>query len=73
MSKPKGNNFFTNPCRMAFPVATESSFEQVVKTLCLSPDQYADSAELRAWVERNKDVRYVPPELLAVFGLTVEA
>lgn len=58
---------------MAFPVATESSFEQVVKTLCLSPDQYADSAELRAWVERNKDVRYVPPELLAVFGLTVEA
>jgi hypothetical protein len=73
MSRPKTNNYFTNPCRMGLPIPIESSFEGVVRALCLSPDQYAASAELRTWVERNKDVKYVPPELLAVFGLTVEA
>jgi hypothetical protein len=73
MSKRKANNYFTNPCRMGLLIATESSFEEVVRTLCLSPEQYAGSAELRAWVERNKDVKYVPQELLATFGLTVEA
>jgi hypothetical protein len=72
MSKPKINNYFTNPCRMGLPIATESSFEEVVKTLCLSPEQYSGSAELRAWVERNKDMKYVPQDLLAAFGLTVQ-
>jgi len=71
MSKRKPNNYFTNPCRIGFPVAKESSFEEVARALCLSPEQYAGSAELRAWVERNKDVKYVPQELLAAFGLTV--
>lgn len=32
------------------------------------PEQYAGSAELRAWVQRNKDVKYVPSELLEAFG-----
>jgi len=73
MSRPKTNNYFTNPCRMGLPIATKSSFEEVVRTLCLSPEQYAGSAELKAWVELNKDVKYVPPELLAEFGLTVDA
>ncbi len=57
---------------MQLPIATESSFEEVVRALSLSPEQYADSPELRAWVERNKDIRYVPQELLTAFGLTVQ-
>lgn len=73
MSRRKPNNYFTNPASMEPPLVIASSFEEVVKALCLSPDQYAYSAELRAWVERNKDVKYVPPELLMLFGLNVEA
>lgn len=73
MSRRKPNNYFTNPARMGPPLAITSSFEEVVQALCLSPEQYAYSAELRAWVEHNKDVKYVPPELLTLFGLTVEA
>jgi hypothetical protein len=57
---------------MALPTATESSFEEVVKALRLSPDQYAYSVELRAWVQRNKDLKYVPPELLAALGFEIE-
>ena len=72
MPRRKANNYFTNPCRMGLPTATESSFEEVIKTLCLSPEQYAGSAELRAWVERNKNVKYVPQDLLAAFELTVQ-
>jgi len=73
MSRRKTNNYFTNPARMEPPLAIASSFEEVVKALRLSPEQYAYSAELKAWVERNKDVKYVPSELLTLFGLTVEA
>lgn len=72
MSRPRANNYFTNPCRIRLPIATESSFEEIVRALCLSPEHYADSAELRAWVERNKDAKYVPQELLTAFGLTVQ-
>lgn len=57
---------------MGLPIPTESSFEEVVRALCLSPEQYSASAELKAWVERNKDVKYVPQELLAAFGLTAQ-
>ena len=45
-----------------------SSFEQVVRKLRLTPEQYAESRELRAWVSRNKSFKFVPPELLEAFG-----
>jgi len=48
-----------------------SSFEKVVDSLKLSPDQYQSSAELREWVQRNKDEKYVPPDLLKAFGFHV--
>ena len=72
MSRRRANNYFTNPYRIGLSISTESSFEEIVRALCLSPEQYADSAELREWVERNKDVKYVPQELLTAFGLTVQ-
>lgn len=73
MSRRKGQQLFHEPLQDGLPATTESSFEEVVRILCFSPEHYAGSAELRALVERNKDVKYVPPELLAIFGLTVEA
>jgi len=54
----------------ALPLS-ESSFERVVISLKLSPEEYAGSRELREWVLQNKDHKYVPPELLKAFGLQV--
>jgi hypothetical protein len=53
------------------PVVSGSSFERVVESLKLSPEQYHRSSELREWVLRNKDDKYVPPELLKAFGFQV--
>ena len=48
-----------------------SSFEHFVATLGLAPEEYVNSAELKEWVWRHKDQKYVPPELLEVWGFTV--
>jgi hypothetical protein len=67
-SKHQASAYSTNSFRIRHLPATESSFEQIVRTLRLSPEQYAESPELRAWVRRNKSYRFVPPDLLAAFG-----
>jgi len=45
-----------------------TSFENVVRELGLSPDQYRDSLPLRQWVQVNKDQKYVPTDLLKAWG-----
>jgi hypothetical protein len=65
------NPNFTNP-RPTNSAPSGSSFERVVRSLKLSPEQYKDSAELRDWVLRNKDEKYVPPDLLKAFGFQVD-
>ena len=49
-----------------------TTFDQVVLRLRLSPSQYAYSAELKDWVRRHKDEKYVPPRLLELWGFDVE-
>jgi len=44
----------------------------VVKKLRLGPADYHRSAELREWVQRNKDQKYVPVDLLEAWDLTVK-
>ncbi len=53
------------------PANSESSFERVVLSLKLSPQEYESSPQLREWVLQNKDQKYVPPELLKALGLQV--
>jgi hypothetical protein len=53
------------------PTLLESSFDKVVDSLKLSPEQYQSSSELREWVLQNKDHKYVPPDLLKAFGFQV--
>lgn len=48
-----------------------SAFERVARRLGLSPSQYATSAELKEWVRRNKDHKYVPPQFLEAWGFNV--
>jgi hypothetical protein len=51
--------------------AGPSSFEEVVKTLGLSPNEYEHSAQLKAWVQKNKDQKYVPQDLLQAWNIGV--
>ena len=49
-----------------------TSFEQTVKAMRLSPAQYKNSVELKEWVRKNKDHKYVPLELLELWGFEVK-
>jgi hypothetical protein len=50
-----------------------SSFDRIVASLGIGPDQYKDSPPLKEWVAKNKDQEYVPTELLKHWGLDDEA
>ena len=54
------------------PAAAPTSFEEVVKKLGLSPDEYLDSPQLKDWVRKNKDEKYVPSELLKAWNINGE-
>jgi len=69
----RGNPHFTNPAAIVAPTASETSFEKVVEELSLLPSEYASSPKLRDWVSRNKDLKYVPSELLKAFGFEVSS
>jgi hypothetical protein len=61
------NRRFTNPLATR-PASAPNSFEEIVRELNLLPEEYANSAKLRAWVLRYKDEKYVPSDLLKAFG-----
>jgi hypothetical protein len=70
----RGNpNWTRTPLSLAVPPTGASAFEHMVATLCLAPEEYKNSTVLRNWVRENKDHRYVPSELLAVWGLRVDS
>jgi hypothetical protein len=71
MSPQRGNSNSTKPEAINPASFSASSFERVVDSLKLSPEQYQTSSELREWVLRNKDHKYVPPDLLKAFGFQV--
>jgi hypothetical protein len=71
MAPQPGNSNSTRPRTTDTLSFSASSFERVVDSLKLSPEQYQSSTELREWVLRNKDHKYVPPELLKAFGFQV--
>ncbi len=45
-----------------------TSFDRIVTILGIAPDQYKNSLPLKEWVQRNKDEKYVPTELLKHWG-----
>jgi hypothetical protein len=50
-----------------------TSFEQVVSSLGLTPHQYHESTQLKDWVSKNKNSKFVPVDLLQAWGMTVKA
>jgi hypothetical protein len=53
------------------PLPSRTSFEEAVKAMKLSPREYASSAALKEWVRKNKDHKYVPLDLLTIWGFEV--
>jgi len=41
-----------------------NSFEEIVRKLRLSPEQYVKSVQLKDWSRKNNDQKYVPSDLL---------
>jgi len=68
MSKRRGNPNWgkPEPKMLGVPV---TSFDELVKSLGLLPVEYVNSGPLREWVAKNKDHKYVPPNLLEAWGL----
>ncbi len=71
MSPQRESSNSTRPAETNAHSFSGSSFERVVDSLKLSPEQYKTSPELREWVLRNKDHKYVPPDLLKAYGFQV--
>jgi hypothetical protein len=67
MAKRRGNPNWGKPEIPVAP-ATLSAFESFVKSLRLSPEQYVNSSQLREWVRKNKDHKFVPQAVLEAFG-----
>ena len=72
MAKKRGNPRWGQAETLSPLPIVATSFEQTVRTLRLLPTQYRTSAALREWVQKNKNQRYVPPELLALWGFEVK-
>lgn len=64
MKRKRGNPNWGKPATHSAAEVQPSSFEQVVRKLRLSPDQYLGSVQLKEWVRKNKDQKYVPLDLL---------
>jgi hypothetical protein len=69
MIKRRGNPNWGKPTPYVLG-SSISSFDSLVKSLGLSPDQYENSPTLKEWVHKNKDHKYVPLDLLEAWGLT---
>jgi hypothetical protein len=65
MSKNRGNPNWGKSMTIA---TGPSSFEQLVKQLGLTPEQYQGSAMLKEWVTKHKDNKYVPQDVLQLWG-----
>ena len=73
MAKRNGNPNWGKPRAVGATSVTLTSFEELVKNMNLSPAQYKNSLPLKEWVRKNKDHKYVPPDLLRAWGFEVKS
>jgi hypothetical protein len=71
MAKKRGNPNWGKP-DIRVPSVAPTSFEDVVKKLRLSPADYEGSLQLKEWVRKNKDQKYIPNDLLKLWGFEVK-
>jgi hypothetical protein len=73
MRRHPNQTTWNRPYLCDIAVAQPTSFEQLVRELNLHPADYASSAELKQWVRQNKDQKFVPLDVLKIWGFTVRA
>jgi len=71
MARKRGNPNWGKPELHAGPIGP-TSFEHVVRKLRLSPADYESSLTLKEWVRKNKDQKYIPDDLLKLWGFEVK-
>jgi hypothetical protein len=71
MAKKRGNPNWGKRELHAGPVRA-TSFEEVVRKLRLSPADYEGSLTLKEWVRKNRDQKYIPDDLLKLWGFEVK-
>ncbi len=72
MARRRGNPNWGKPFTDAADKSTPSSFEETVSELRLSPADYKHSIQLKEWVRKNKNQKFVPLDLLRAWGFEVE-
>src|SRR6266704_1109575 len=72
VAKKRGNPNWGKPEVNRALYKGASSFEEVVRRLRLSPAEYEGSIQLKDWVQKNKDQKYVPLNLLQAWGVVVK-
>jgi hypothetical protein len=70
MAKKRGNPNWCKPVHGG-PVGP-TSFEEVVRKLRLSPEDYEGSLTLKEWARKNKDQKYIPDDLLKLWDFEVK-
>jgi hypothetical protein len=68
VAKKRGNPDWGKPDLSTACNNGPTSFEEIVRELRLSPADYQHSTQLKAWVQKNKDQKYVPSDCY-VFGI----
>lgn len=73
VGKPRGNPLWCHkPEPFAVLIVHLSGFEKKADELHLKPNQYALSLELREWARKSVKSRYVPEDLLEVWGIPID-
>jgi hypothetical protein len=71
ITRKPGHSNWGKPDTGRQPPPCQTSFEEAVKTMKLSPQEYARSVALKEWARKNKDRKYVPLDLLNIWGFDV--
>ena len=72
MTKKRGNPNWGKPDMDSTRNSGPTSFEEIVRKLRLSPADYKHSIQLKEWVQKNKDQKYVPLDLLRAWDFEVK-
>ena len=72
MTKKRGNPDWGKPDLNSARDNGPTSFDEIVRELHLSPADYQHSTQLKAWVQKKKDRKYVPSDLLRAWDFEVK-
>jgi hypothetical protein len=69
MARKRGNPNWCKPTSIGPLTVSPPTFETVAQALGLAPKDFEGSVALKEWVNRNKDHKYVPLDLLEAWDL----